>query len=270
MRPAPALLFPPLAAAGTGLLAWLGISIVLLHARADLMPALHALQVAALLLGSALLAAALIGPRLLPDGRPAWPRWREGWAARADLAALAALGLALALFAVLRWVAPGPDRAMVLGLLGLGLAAAALVAISAAALAPDATGTPAEHPLRVPTQLLLALTLGLGLLFCLMAWLLPAGHGEPGMLLTLAVLGLLLAACLLLRWRDLDRGAPVPAGRRGERRVHAALLAAPLACWALALLLPATTWLVLATLALLAAAVLEHGGLRFATEYGRG
>ncbi|PJJ98579.1 hypothetical protein CO641_08210 [Lysobacteraceae bacterium NML91-0213] len=267
MRRPPALLFPPLAAAGQGLLAWLGISVMLLHARADLMPALYPLQASSLLLGGVLVAIALVGAHLpVPAGLAQPPSVR---ARRTRLFATVALGVSVLLFTVLRWVPAGPDRALVLGLLGLMLAAAALLAIAGAALAADHGGA---DPLRIPARMLLALTLGLALLFCLMAWQLPAGHGDAGMLLTLAVLGLLLAACLLVRWRDHDRSAPAGAHVRGGRRIHAALLTAPLACWALASVAPAMLWLLAATAALLAAGVLEHAGTRqrFATEYAGG
>lgn len=269
MRPRPAVLFLPLAAAGTGLLAWLGISVVLLHARADLMPALYPLQASALLLGGALVTSALVGRRLHARGDAVLPA--SAWARRGDLAAVAALAVSTVLFVVLRWVPAGPDRALVLGMLGLALAAASLLAIAAAALATRADAEGAD-PLRIPARMLLALTLGLALLFCLMAWQLPSGHGDAGMLLPLSLLGLLLAACMLVRWRDHDRsGAPAPEARRA-RVVHAALLAAPLACWGLAAVSPAVLWLMVATIALLLAAVLEYTqpGPRFATDYASG
>ena len=265
MRRSPAHLFPLLAAAGTGLLAWLGISVVLLHARADLMPALYPLQASALLLGGALVVTALATRRRHARDNaalsvPAWTR-------RADLAAVTALAIAAALFVVLRWIAAGPDPALVLGLLGLALAAAALLAIAGAALATREDGA---DPLRIPARMLLALTLGLALLFCLMAWQLPSGRGDAGMLPTLALLGLLLAACTLVRWRDHDRSATAPPADPRTRRVHAALLVAPVACWGRATVAPNALWLPAATVALLLAAVLEYmpPGRQFATEYG--
>ena len=268
MRPSVALLFPPLAAAGTGLLAWLGISVVLLHARADLMPALYPLQASALLLGGALVAIALVGRRM--HARSGAALGASAWARRADLAAMAVLALSVLLFVVLRWVPAGPNRALVLGLLGLGLAAAGLLAIAAAALGarPETDGA---DPLRIPARMLLALTLGLALLFCLMAWQLPSGRGDAGMLPTLALLGLLLAACTLVRWRDHDRSATPMREARRARLIHAALLAAPLACWVLATVAPAMVWLLVATAALVLAGILEHAPpARFATEYGAG
>ncbi|MCD9045380.1 hypothetical protein [Luteimonas sp. MHLX1A] len=266
MRPSVALLFPPLAAAGTGLLAWLGISVVLLHARADLMPALYPLQASALLLGGALVVIALVGRRMHARDNAALSA--PAWTRRADLAAVTALAIAAALFVVLRWVPAGPNRALVLGLLGLALAAAALLAIAGAALATREDGA---DPLRIPARMLLALTLGLALLFCLMACQLPSGRGNAGMLLTLALLGLLLAASALVRWREHDRSATPMREARRARLIHAALLAAPLACWVLATVAPAMVWLLVATAALVLAGILEHAPpARFATEYGAG
>ncbi|MCD9033997.1 hypothetical protein LDO32_20030, partial [Luteimonas sp. Y-2-2-4F] len=64
MPPAlPAVLSATLSGAGFGLLAWLGLSILLLHARADLAPALYPLQMWSLIAGAALAAAGLAAGR---------------------------------------------------------------------------------------------------------------------------------------------------------------------------------------------------------------
>ncbi|MCD9033899.1 hypothetical protein LDO32_19500, partial [Luteimonas sp. Y-2-2-4F] len=135
-----------------------------------------------------------------------------------------------------------------------------LVALSLAAVASAGT-TAGRAPLAaLPVRLLAALAPGLGLLFWLMALLLPIGGAGGGMPLILCLLGVLLAACVAWRWHEADRDA-APAGRAAPGRAAALALMAggPLLAWALAAAgLPASLPLALATLSLLAGAGLER------------
>lgn len=267
MHPAlPATIASILSSAGLGLLAWLGMSIVLLHARADLASALHPLQMCALLIGT-VLAAALLAPVPGHHGRSALSSWRTGWSPRAKLLGLATLAIATTLLIVLGQIAPSGGRAMALGALGLLLALSALSAVAAVAMAHTVDGPAPGRSLVLPMHLLFALALGLGLLFLLMAWLLPFGAGDSGMLITLTVLGALLAACLLLYWRDVRRSRSGDGRDRhdgGDRRLRygslALLVAVPLACALLARApsLAAMPWLALTVGSLLCGAMLER------------
>ncbi|MDH5821759.1 dimethyl sulfoxide reductase anchor subunit [Luteimonas sp. RD2P54] len=219
MHPALSVIFfTTLSGAGYGLLAWLGLSVLLLHARADVMPALSSLQLWALLLGLVLSTAGLLSS-LAHLGRPlrAWraiSQWRTSWLSREGLLALATPLPALALGLMLLWVEPGPGRAIGLGLCGLLLTGLALATVACTAMIyASLPPIPAwRHPLVVPVYLLFALLTGLALLFWLMALLLPPAGTGAAMPATLAVLGALLLACKWLYWREIDRQAP-PATR---------------------------------------------------------
>src|SRR5690625_3393144 len=133
--------FTTLSGAGYGLMAWLGLSLFMLHTRADLMPMLQPMYLWGLLAGLMLSTAGLLSS-LAHLGRPAraWRalgQWRTSWLSREGV---------------------------------------------------------------------------LALLFWLMALLLPTAPPETGSLLTLALLGTLLAGCKLAYWRDIDR-QPLPATR---------------------------------------------------------
>lgn len=266
--------------AGFGLLAWLGISLLLLHARADLMPALYPLQAWALAAGGALAAMGAWARPLRPDdgtgsARRMLSRWRTCWLAREGLASVATLLVAAATLAALLWAPAGADRAVALGALGLLLALLALAAVACTAMVPASLPAVAvaawRHPLVLPVRLLCALALGLGLLFWLMALLLPFGGVDAGMLATLAALGLVLALSKALYWREVGRlppagaagpapGAPERPAARLRRTALALLVGGPLLCWALAPLsgLPAAPLLAVSTLSLLAGAFVER------------
>src|SRR5690606_25645575 len=87
MHPALSVIFfTTLSGAGYGLLAWLGLSLFMLHTRADLMPMLQPLYLWGLLAGLALSAAGLLSS-LAHLGRPAraWralSQWRTSWLSR--------------------------------------------------------------------------------------------------------------------------------------------------------------------------------------------
>ncbi|WP_149195835.1 dimethyl sulfoxide reductase anchor subunit family protein [Luteimonas suaedae] len=219
MHPALSVIFfTTLSGAGYGLLAWLGLSVLLLHARADVMPMLEALHWWSLLLGLVLSTVGLLSS-LAHLGKPqrAWralSQWRTSWLSREGMLAMATVVPALALAALLLWVEPGPERALALGLCGLLLATLSLATVACTAMIyASLPPIPAwHHPLVVPVYLLFALLTGLALLFWLMALLLPAGTAATAMTATLTALGALLLASKWLYWRAIDR-QPSPATR---------------------------------------------------------
>jgi len=221
MHPALSVIFfTTLSGAGYGLLAWLGLSLFMTHARADLMPALQPLYLWGLAAGLALSTVGLLCS-LAHLGRPAraWralSQWRTSWLSREGVMALLVPLPAVALMALLLVVDPGPGRAMALGACGLLLAALSLATVACTAMIyASLPPIPAwRHPLVVPVYLLFALLTGLALLFWLMAALLPFASPEAGALLTLALLGALLAGCKAVYWYRIDRQA-LPAGRGG-------------------------------------------------------
>jgi sulfite dehydrogenase (quinone) subunit SoeC len=219
MNPALSVIFfTTLSGAGFGLLLWLGLSIALLHANAAAMQGLYPLQMWSLLLGLALAVAGLVSSlgHLGKPGR-AWralSQWRTSWLSREGVLALATMLPALAIGALLLFVAPGPDRAMLLGMAGLVLALLALATVACTAMIyASLPPIPAwRHPLVLPVYLLFAMLAGLALLFLLMALLQPGGADARMMLGSLAVLGVLVAAAKWLYWRGIDAGA-LPADR---------------------------------------------------------
>ena len=219
MHPALSVIFfTTLSGAGYGLLAWLGLSLFMLHTRADLMPMLQPLYLWGLLAGLALSTAGLLSS-LAHLGRPAraWralSQWRTSWLSREGVLALLVPLPALAVMGLLLFADPGAGRAIALGVLGLVLAALSLLTVACTAMIyASLPPIPAwRHPLVVPVYLLFALLTGLALLFWLMALLLPFAPAEPGSLLTLAVLGAALAVCKLVYWYRIDR-QPLPATR---------------------------------------------------------
>ncbi len=219
MHPALSVIFfTTLSGAGYGLLAWLGLSLFMLHTRADLMPMLQPMYLWGLLAGLALSTVGLLSS-LLHLGRPgrAWralSQWRTSWLSREGVLAMLVPLPALAVAGLLLVADPGAGRAIALGVLGLLLAALSLLTVACTAMIyASLPPIPAwRHPLVVPVYLLFALLTGLALLFWLMALLLPFAPPETGSLLTLAVLGALLAACKLVYWHRIDRQA-LPATR---------------------------------------------------------
>lgn len=221
MHPALSVIFfTTLSGAGYGLLGWLGLSLFMLHTRADLMPMLQPLYLWGLLAGLALSTAGLLSS-LAHLGRPAraWralSQWRTSWLSREAVLALLVPLPALVVMGLLLFADPGAGRAITLGILGLLLAVLSLLTVACTAMIyASLPPIPAwRHPLVVPVYLLFALLTGLALLFWLMAALRPFAPAESGSLLTLAVVGALLAACKLLYWRRIDR-QPLPATRAG-------------------------------------------------------
>jgi len=219
MHPALSVIFfTTLSGAGYGLLTWLGVSLFMLHARADLMPSLQPIYVWGLLAGLALSAAGLLSS-LAHLGRPAraWRalgQWRTSWLSREGVLALLVPLPALALIALLLFAAPGPDRAIALGILGLLLAALSMLTVACTAMIyASLPPIPAwRDSLVVPVYLLFALLTGLALLFWLLAALLPLAAAETTNLATLALMGALVAACKAVYWYRIDRQA-LPATR---------------------------------------------------------
>lgn len=214
MHPALPAILATLSGAGFGLLAWIGLSLFMLHTRADLMPALLPLYLWSLLAGVALVAIGLVGA--LAHLRP-WrgPARRLGvrWAREGALA-LATLLPALTAFSLLLLAEPGPGRAIWIGACGLLLAMLALatVACTAAASAPQPPVPAWRDRLMVPVHLLFALLTGLSLLFWLMATRLPFAPMERSALPTLAALGAVLVVCKAAYWYRIDRLQPAASG----------------------------------------------------------
>lgn len=220
MHPALSILFfTTLSGAGYGLLAWLGISILLLGSRSNQLPALHGLQLLALMVGVVLSTLGLLSS-LGHLGQPqrAWralSQWRTSWLSREGVLALLTLVPALAIGAIVLWSKTlSWPVALVLSLSGgllslLSLATVACTAMIYASLKP----IPAwRHPLVVPVYLVFALLTGVALLFVLMSFMLPGTEGGGTMLLTLAVLAALVVAAKWLYWYEIER-APLPATR---------------------------------------------------------
>lgn len=223
-----------LAAAGFGLLLWLGISVALVSHGAA-MATLRALQVWSLIVAFALLA--LAGGLVIADagGLPAARRRAPTrWHTRRNALALAAIVAGCAVGALLAWPAPGGTRALLLGLGGMLLSIASLGAVGADAMAhSDAAAAGGRHPLLVPLQLLSAMLTGLALMFALMAGLLAIGHDGGRMLAILMVLCTLTAAAQLLYRHDTARStgarataAPASGADRRDRFAAPLLLVA--------------------------------------------
>lgn len=219
MNPALSVIFfTTLSGAGFGLLAWLGISIALLHTGGNPLPALHAVQLCALMLGLALATAGLLSS-LAHLGQPqrAWralSQWRSSWLSREGLLALLTMLPALAIGGLLLSGLPTAAAATAFGLLGLLLSVLALATVASTAMIyASLVPIPAwRHPLVLPVYLLFALLTGLALLFVTMLALLPDLDDGSAMAATLAVLGGLLVAGKWVYWRDIDRTA-LPADR---------------------------------------------------------
>ena len=218
MHPALSVIFfTPLSGAGYGLVAWSGLAIALLALRGGLSPALEGVQVAGLAAG---LVRATLGLlcSLAHLGKPArawraFSQWRTSWLSREGVLAVATPLPVLAAMALLLWMEPGASRAAWLACLGLLAAALALATVACTAMIyASLKPIPAwRHPLVLPVYLLFALLTGLALQLVAMAALL---HGQElaGLLPTLVLFGLVLAALKWLYWRAID-AAPAPATR---------------------------------------------------------
>ncbi len=212
MHPALSVIFfTTLSGAGYGLLAWLGISLALLHTRSEGMQAMHALQLWALALGLALATVGLLSS-LAHLGQPqrAWralSQWRSSWLSREGVLALLTMVPALAIGALLLAQPLTADIAITLGLLGMLLAVLSLATVACTAMIyASLVPIPAwRHPLVVPVYLLFALLTGLALLLTLMFGLFPGAGESVPMVATLATLAGVLVAAKWLYWRDIDR-----------------------------------------------------------------
>ena len=217
MHPALSVIFfTTLSGAGYGLLAWTGVSLVLMQLRDSATPELQRLQWLLVACGLALATIGLLCS-LAHLGKPrrAWralSQWPTSWLSREGLAALATMLPAAALL-VLLLRAPGATLATVLAVLGALLLVGALATVVCTAMIyASLRPIPAwRHPLVVPGYLLFALVTGLALEFLLMALML-GDHDARGMLLILATLGLLTVALKALYWFETDR-AHLPATR---------------------------------------------------------
>src|SRR5690554_1193203 len=218
MHPALSVIFfTTLSGAGYGLLAWSGLTIALLALRGGLSPALEGVQLAGLGLGLVLSTIGLLCS-LAHLGRPArawraFSQWRTSWLSREGVLAVATPMPLLAAMALLLWMPADATRAAWLACLGLMLAALALATVACTAMIyASLKPIPAwRHPLVVPVYLLFALLTGLALQLVAMAAMLR-GQGLAGMLPTLVLFGLVLAALRWLYWRAID-AAPAPATR---------------------------------------------------------
>ena len=218
MHPALSVIFfTTLSGAGYGLLAWSGLTIALLALRGGLSPALEGVQLAGLA-GGLLLSTAGLLCSLAHLGKPgrawrAFSQWRTSWLSREGVLAVATPLPAVATMALLLWMPADATRAAWLACLGLMLAALALATVACTAMIyASLKPIPAwRHPLVVPVYLLFALLTGLALQLVAMAAMLR-GQGLAGMLPTLVLFGLVLAALKWLYWRAID-AAPAPATR---------------------------------------------------------
>jgi len=218
MHPALSVIFfTTLSGAGYGLLAWSGLTIALLALRGGLSPALEGVQLAGLA-GGLLLSTVGLLCSLAHLGKPgrawrAFSQWRTSWLSREGVLAVATPLPAVATMALLLWMPADATRAAWLACLGLMLAALALATVACTAMIyASLKPIPAwRHPLVVPVYLLFALLTGLALQLVAMAAMLR-GQGLAGMLPTLVLFGLVLAALKWLYWRAID-AAPAPATR---------------------------------------------------------
>lgn len=247
----------PLTGAGLGLLMWSGMTTALLQLRPEAASTLHQLQLLGLLLGAVCVAAGPLAQRFARPAAPTAPRRARGlvWISLAIAALLVVLLLAGA------WTTLGP-LLVALGLLLL-LAAFGAVAAIASGYAAPAAPAPWQQPMVLPIHLLFAMSTGLALLYVLMDRLFVSGNDGRTMLATLTGLGACLALCKVLYWRAVDRlpGSNIALPFRGARIAVLGLAAGtPLLCWLLALTgsMPPLVPLLLASAALLGAAVLEH------------
>lgn len=248
----------PLTGAGLGLLMWSGMTTALLQLRPEATSTLHQLQLLGLVVGVVFVAAGLLAQRLARPVAPTAPR-------RARVLVVITLAIAALLLVLLvagAWTTLGP-LLVALGLLLL-LAAFGTVAAIASGYAGPAAPAPWQQPLVLPVHLLLAMSTGLAVLYVLMDRLFVSGNDGRTMLATLTGLGACLALCKGLYWRAVDRlpaSGIAPPPFRGARVAVLGLAAgAPLLCWLLALtgIVPPLAPLLLAALALLGAAALEH------------
>src|SRR5690606_5213422 len=190
--------------------------IALLNLRGQVLPALAGVQLAALVLGLVLTTIGLLAS-LGHLGKPfrawrAFSQWRTSWLSREGVMAIATLVPALAVGALLL-CEPGTVVSPMLAVCGIALALFALgTVVCTAMIYASLKPIPAwRHPLVVPVYLLFALLTGLALPLLAMASMLR-GQGLAGMLPTLVLCGLVLAALKWLYWRAID-AAPAPATR---------------------------------------------------------
>ncbi|MEN1956036.1 dimethyl sulfoxide reductase anchor subunit family protein [Luteimonas changyuni] len=268
MHPAlPAIFSTTLSGAGYGLLAWSGLTIALLALRGGLSPALEGVQLAGLGLGLLLSTIGLLcSLAQVGESDRSFSQWRSSWLSREGVLAVATAPLAMAAMALLLWMPTGATRAAWLACLGLLLAVMALATVACTAMVyASLKPIPAwRHPLVLPVYLLFALLTGLALQLVTMAAMLR-GQGPAGMLPTLVLFGLVLAALKWLYWRAIDRDMEVSElARRHAVRLRWAALAGLVALPLLATLLMAFGWIpalaatLLAALGLLASAFAER------------
>jgi hypothetical protein len=238
-----------LAAAGLGLLIWLGISVALLQGSGTDMVLLRAMQrtgvVVAMVLG------ALAVPAL---HRPGTARWRLP----AAVTLAVTLAAAAAMLVLLRGQAPDPGWLAVVSLVVLLSAVAAVLGLG---LTLAARGRDGWRPQMVtPTVLAYALLSGAALLFALIAWKWPGGGELAVPAPSLIMLLLVMAALKLLYWFE-NGGLRASAGGldgqgtlRRRALVLAVLVMAPLLVAAVLVLwpqsLPRLGWGLIAALVL--------------------
>lgn len=215
MNPALSVIFfTTLSGAGFGLLAWCGISMLLLQLRGNVLPDLHRLQLLVLCVGLVLATVGLLfSLGHLGQPRRAWralSQWRTSWLSREGVAAIATLALGAVLVVAL-WTPPQAGFGPWLAVLGAVLALLALLTVVCTAMIyASLKPIPAwRHPLVVPGYLLFALVTGLALLFVAMMQMFP-GQGAAPMLMTLSILGVLLCALKWLYWYETDQAPALP------------------------------------------------------------
>lgn len=269
----PAILLGVLSSTGLGVLAWLGLSLLVVDGRGA--PG-GGLQVSAACVGIALAAIALLLPlleRLRPRdaGLPSAPT--GPWAMRSPVLSVLALLPALAALYLLLHGSTSAFAGGALRVSGVALAIASLGAVAARSrLYADVPAVAAwREPVALPIALVVTLACGLSVLLLLLAARTGVDANRARALLAgVGMAGALCLPALWLHWRALD--PPVDRVRddsaAGRQRLPWRLACivgfagVPLVAWSCSVLLPIRTgwpWLLLATAGVLVAAAIERG-----------
>lgn len=211
MHPALSVIFfTTLSGAGYGLLAWLGMTLLVFADAGEVTPAVRTLTLWSVGIGLALVTAGFLSSlgHLGKPGRTwrALSQWRSSWMSREGVLALLSYIPAMALF-LLAWLSPHPAiHSWMLMAAGLLLAVLALATVWSTGMIYASLRTiPAWAMSSVPLiYLMFSLGTGMALLFTLAGAHLSLGHGDK-MGLILLCQGVLLAAVKWMYWRDIDR-----------------------------------------------------------------
>ncbi len=218
MHPALSIVFfTTLSGAGYGLLACVGMSVVVLQSLGPMPTALASMQRWAVVLALVLVTVGLVCS-LAHLGQPqrAWralSQWRTSWLSREGVMALLTYCPALAMTWLLWHGTDSADAAGLLALSGLLSAVLALATVACTAMIyASLKPIPAwRNPLVVPVYLLLALLSGAVLLLVLLVWALDGANDVDIALPMLPLIAAVLIAKYVY-WREIDR-TPLPVDR---------------------------------------------------------